>query len=117
MEKKEKKIVDLLEEAVIVYLSEEIERLGKNDTAYTKATEAMRQIRESFEPIGGIFDFDKAGAFSEADCEALLEYLRQSSIRDNRELVFAYMLGCCDHDALREKFDILKCSWGKEQAE
>ena len=117
MEMKNKKIVGLIEEAVTVYLSEEIERLGKSDAAYMEATEAMRQIRESFEPIGGVFDFDRAGAFSETDCEALLEYLRQSSIRDSRELVFAYMLGCRDHDALQEKFDIMKCSLKEEQTE
>lgn len=113
----EKSIINLMDEVLEEYLSGHIVKFGNEDQEYQKATEGMREVAESFEAIGGIFDFERPSPMTEQDCGALIKYLRLDRIRDSKALQFAYVLGYRDCIVLQKRYGTPCSSYRKDQAE
>ena len=103
----EKSIIDVLEEAIGEYLSEEIVKYGNRHSSYVETTQKINEIKGRFCRVGNIFDFDCPEAISKEECKTLIECLMLKHKIDSKELEIAYVLGFRDCIAFGSKFDLV----------
>jgi len=98
-------IIDVLEEAIGDYLSDEVVKYGNRHPAYVEMTKELNEAKGRHCHVEDIFDLDRAAALSKEECETLIESLILKHRINNKELEIAYVLGFRDCITFGRRFD------------
>lgn len=98
-------IIDVLEEAIGEYLSEEVIKYGNWHPSYVEIVQKLNETKGQYCHVEDIFDLERAAALSKEECETLIESLILKHRINNKELEIAYVLGFRDCITFGRRFD------------